>query len=86
MRRSNVGIKKAKLSGAEIRANRAKAEALVGYDAAMKELIGGKTTVTIVSSVYDSLLVGDLDAAKASLIALQRREQVNFLTFHPDGK
>jgi hypothetical protein len=72
-----------KLTGTEIRTRRAAAELSVGYGSPEKSLIMGKTTETIMTEVYDQLLVGDLDAAKAEISALRKREAANRLTFHP---
>jgi hypothetical protein len=87
MRRFTMALKTTapKLSGPEIKARRKAAEATTAYGVPEKALIGGKTTETIMREVYDQLLVGDLDAAKAEVNALWKREIVNRLTFHPDA-
>lgn len=74
-----------KLSGAEIRARRVRAEMAASYGAPEKALIGGLTTEVLMTQVYDFLLVGDLDEAKARVSALRKREAVRRMTFHPDA-
>jgi len=81
-----MAIKKAKLSGAEIKANRIEAERRMGYGESEKALIKGKTTAEVAGLAIDYLLVGDLDAAKLRLKALLMRERVHYLTFHPYGE
>lgn len=73
-----------KLTATEIKARRAAAEAKAAYGSVQKDLIKGKTTEKIMMEVWDQLLVGDLDAAKARVDALHRREMAHRLTFHPE--
>ena len=59
--------KSPKLTGTEIKARRVKAEAAAAYGAPEKALIAGMTTEVLMVQVYDLLLVGDLDEAKARI-------------------
>jgi len=81
-----VATKTTKLTGPEIKLRREAAEKAAGYGSPEKTLIAGKTTEVICQTVYDLLLVADLDAAKLMLSALRKREIANRLTFHPETK
>lgn len=75
-----------KLSGAEIKIRREAAEKSAGYGSPEKAAIKGLTTEVLCQGIYDLLLVGDLDGAKTTLMALKKREVAHRLTFHPEAK